>query len=85
MLKRKTTLKPHASGALMLIIAAEYRYHALAIAEAACKLNQVRENWFNPPEWIERQPEVIAGYPERIIPKPEYAAQLNQRTLTKFV
>jgi hypothetical protein len=73
-----------ASGAIIPTVAAEYQTHAKAIAEAAFKLNQLREEWLNPPEWIERQPEVVAGYPDRIIPKPEYATQLKQRTLTNL-
>ncbi|WP_197710967.1 hypothetical protein [Chromatium okenii] len=44
----------------------------------------MRENWLNPPEWIERVPEVVAGYPDRIIAKPAFAAQLKQRTLTNL-
>ncbi|WP_304300545.1 hypothetical protein, partial [Chromatium okenii] len=48
------------------------------------QLNQLRENWLNPPEWIERVPEVVAGYPDRIIAKPAFAAQLKQRTLTNL-
>ncbi|MBV5308111.1 DNA methyltransferase [Chromatium okenii] len=72
------------SGAIIPTVAAEYRDHAIAIAEAAFQLNQLRENWLNPPEWIERQPEIVADYPDRIIPKPEFAAQLKQRTLTNL-
>jgi hypothetical protein len=72
------------SGAIIPTVAADYQTHAKAIAEAAYQLNQLREEWLNPPEWIERQPEVIAGYPDRIIPKPEYATQLKQRTLTNL-
>jgi type II restriction/modification system DNA methylase subunit YeeA len=72
------------SGAIIPTVAAEYRDHAIAIAEAAFQLNQLRENWLNPPEWIERQPEIVAGYPERIIAKPAFAAQLKQRTLTNL-
>ena len=58
--------------------------HAQAIAHAACKLNELRENWLNPPEWVERVPEVVPGYPDRIIPKPEHAAELKKRTLTNL-
>ena len=72
------------SGAIIPTVATEYRDHAVAIAEAAFQLNQLRENWLNPPEWIERVPEVVAGYPERIIAKPAFAAQLKQRTLTNL-
>nr|WP_242466182.1 DNA methyltransferase [Chromatium okenii] len=73
-----------ANGAVIPSVAAEYRTHAIAIAQAAFELNQLREQWLNPPAWIERVPEVVPGYPERIIAKPEYAAQLKQRTLTKL-
>ncbi|MCP5450957.1 MAG: class I SAM-dependent DNA methyltransferase [Gammaproteobacteria bacterium] len=58
--------------------------HAQAIADAARTLNELRENWLNPPEWIERVPEVVPGYPDRIIPKPEHAAELKKRTLTNL-
>jgi hypothetical protein len=72
------------SGAVIPTVAAEYHNHAVAIAEAAFQLNQLRERWLNPPEWIVRVPEIVAGYPERIIAKPEYAAQLKTRTLTNL-
>ncbi len=29
-------------------------------------------------------PEVVVGYPDRIIPKPEYAKAIKQRTLTNL-
>jgi len=54
------------------------------IATAAKKLNELRENWLNPPEWVERVPEVVAGYPDRIIAKPEHATELKKRTLTNL-
>jgi hypothetical protein len=38
----------------------------------------------NPAEWVERVPEVVAGYPERIVAKPEHAAELKKRTLTNL-
>ena len=39
----------------------------------------------NPPEWVERIPEVVEGYPERLIPKNEDAAkQLKKRNLTNL-
>ncbi|MBV5311563.1 DNA methyltransferase [Chromatium okenii] len=72
------------SGAVIPIVAAEYQDNAKAIAKAVFQLNQLREEWLNPPEWIERQPEVVAGYPDRILPKPEYAAKLKKRTLTNL-
>jgi type II restriction/modification system DNA methylase subunit YeeA len=56
----------------------------LHIAEAARTLNELRENWLNPPEWVNRVPEIVPGYPDRIIPKPEYAPELKKRTLTNL-
>jgi type II restriction/modification system DNA methylase subunit YeeA len=57
---------------------------AEAIAEAARNLNELRERWLNPPEWVERLPEVVEGYPDRIIPKPEHEKELKKRTLTNL-
>jgi hypothetical protein len=57
---------------------------AAKIATAAQRLASLRENWLNPAEWVERVPEVVAGYPERIIAKPEHAAELKKRTLTNL-
>ncbi|MBB1126692.1 class I SAM-dependent DNA methyltransferase, partial [Thiospirillum jenense] len=72
------------SGAIIPNVAIEYRAHTIAIAEAAHQLNQLRDHWLNPPEWIEKVPEIVAGYPDRIIAKPDYATQLKQRTLTNL-
>jgi type II restriction/modification system DNA methylase subunit YeeA len=45
----------------------------------------LRDNWLNPPEWVKRIPEVVEGYPERLIPKNEDAAkQLKKRNLTNL-
>ena len=58
---------------------------AIAIAEAARELNEKREAWLNPREWVDRVPEVVPGYPDRIVPKNEDAAKkLKDRTLTKL-
>jgi len=57
---------------------------AQAIADAARRLNELRENWLNPPQWVDRVPEVVPGYPDRVIPKPEHAAELKKRTLTNL-
>ena len=55
-----------------------------AIATAARRLNELRENWLNPPEWVERVPEVVPGYPDRILPKSGFEAELKKRTLTNL-
>ncbi|MFM9880047.1 MAG: class I SAM-dependent DNA methyltransferase [Burkholderiaceae bacterium] len=66
------------------------RQHAVAIAQAAHRLNALRESWLNPPEWTQRVPEVIplgmahSPYPDRVLPKPGFEAELAQRTLTKL-
>jgi hypothetical protein len=36
------------------------------------------------PEWVERVPEVVPGYPERLLPKPGFEAELKKRTLTNL-
>ena len=72
----------------------DLRNHAIAIATAAKKLNDLRENWLNPPEWTHKVPEVIplgvttSPYPDRIEPKPGISEQdlkaLQKRTLTNL-
>ncbi|WP_198140645.1 hypothetical protein [Polaromonas naphthalenivorans] len=66
------------------------REHATHIARAAKRLNDLRENWLNPPEWTQRLPEVIplgmakSPYPDRIVPKNGHEKELAERTLTKL-
>jgi hypothetical protein len=58
---------------------------AQAIAAAAARLNELRENWLNPADLVVRVPEVVPGYPDRILPKDEEAAkELKKRTLTNL-
>jgi type II restriction/modification system DNA methylase subunit YeeA len=58
---------------------------AQKIAAAARRLHELRANWLNPPDLIIRVPEVVEGYPDRILPKDEVAAQiLKKRTLTNL-
>ncbi len=58
---------------------------AVAIAAAAKRLNELRENWLNPPDLVKRVPEVVPGYPDRILPKDDAAAAiLKKRTLTNL-
>lgn len=59
--------------------------HAAKIAEAARVLNERREAWLNPPDLVKREKEVVAGYPDRILPVDAAAAEtLKERTLTKL-
>jgi type II restriction/modification system DNA methylase subunit YeeA len=58
---------------------------AIAIAEAAKRLNELREAWLNPADLVERVPEVVAGFPDRIMPMDDKAASiLKKRTLTNL-
>jgi hypothetical protein len=72
----------------------ELRNHAINIARAAKRLNDLRERWLNPPEWTEAMPEVIplgmtvSPYPDRILPRGNLGADdlvaLKKRTLTNL-
>ncbi len=55
-----------------------------AVAQAAKRLDELRNNWLNPPEWVERIPEVVAAYPDRIVAKPGHEVDLKKRTLTNL-
>jgi type II restriction/modification system DNA methylase subunit YeeA len=58
---------------------------AQKIAAVAARLNELRENWLNPSDLVVREPEVVPGYPDRILPKDEEAAkELKKRTLTNL-
>ena len=59
--------------------------HAVAIAEAARRLVELRDRWLNPPEWVEWEDEPVPGYPKRPVPRNEDAAKaLKKRTLTNL-
>lgn len=78
---------PFPEGLTPDISAADYAAdpHAQKIAAAAARLNELRENWLNPADLIVREPEVVPGYPDRILPKDEAAAkELKKRTLTNL-
>ena len=77
---------PFPDGLMPNIPAADYAAdsRAVAIAASAKRLNELRENWLNPSDLVVRVPEVLAGYPDRILPKDAAAAEiLKNRTLTK--
>lgn len=58
---------------------------AQKIAASAARLNELRENWLNPPDLVARVPEVVPGYPDRLLPKDEAAAKtLKTQTLTNL-
>ena len=59
--------------------------HAVAIAEAARRLVELRDRWLNPPEWVDWIDEPVPGYPKRPVPRDEAAArELKKRTLTNL-
>ena len=58
---------------------------AVAIAEAARRLTELRDRWLNPPEWVERVDESVPGYPKRPVARNDAAAkELRARTLTNL-
>ena len=78
---------PFPAGLTPDIPAADYAGdpHAIAIAEAARRLVDLRDRWLNPPEWVEWVDEPAPGYPKRPVPRDEAAGkQLKARTLTKL-
>ena len=78
---------PFPLGLTPSIQASEYANdpHAIAIAEAARRLVELRDRWLNPPEWVEWVDEPVPGYPKRPLPRDEQAAKaLSKRTLTNL-
>lgn len=58
---------------------------AVAIAEAAKRLERLREAWLNPRDLVRVESEVVAGYPDRVLPRDAAAeAVLRTRTLTNL-
>ena len=76
---------PFPEGLAPSIPAATYteKSAARAIAAAAARLSALRENWLNPANLVARVPEVVPGYPDRLLPPDAQAAtDLKKRTLT---
>ena len=60
-------------------------HRAMAIAQAARRLVELRDRWINPPEWVHWMDEPVPGYPKRSVTRDEAAAkELKGRTLTKL-
>jgi hypothetical protein len=60
---------------------------AANIATAARRLNELRETWLSPPEWVDwiiTPEEEKAGFPKRPVAKPGHEADLKKRTLTNL-
>ena len=78
---------PFPDGLSPNIPAADYadNPHAVAIAEAARRLVELRDRWLNPPKWVEWVDEPVPGYPKRPVLRNEDAAKaLKKRTLTNL-
>ncbi len=78
---------PFPEGLTPDIPAADYAAdpHAVAIADAARRLVELRDRWLNPPEWVDRVAEPVPSYPERPVPRDDAAAnELKARTLTRL-
>ena len=78
---------PFPEGLTPNIPAADYADdpRARAIAGAARRQDELREAWLTPPDLVLREPEVVPGYPDRILPRDEAAAKvLKTRTLTNL-
>ena len=78
---------PFPNGLSPDIPASEYANdpRAIAIAEAAHRLVELRDRWLNPPEWVEWVDEPVPGYPKHPVPRDEAAAkELKKRTLTNL-
>jgi type II restriction/modification system DNA methylase subunit YeeA len=78
---------PFPEGLLPRVPSAKYAKdpRAKRIAVAARRLNELRENWLNPPELVDRIPEILPGYPDRLKPKTSATqAELKKRTLTNL-
>ncbi len=78
---------PFPDGLSPNIPAADYadEPRAVAIADAARRLVELRDRWLNPPEWVEWVDEPAPGYPKRPVARDEAAAkELKARTLTNL-
>jgi type II restriction/modification system DNA methylase subunit YeeA len=78
---------PFPEGLTPNIPAKDYasNHRAIAIAKAAKRLDELRNAWLNPPDLIAIVPEVVPGYPDRILPKnAAAAAEIKKRTLTNL-
>ena len=78
---------PFPAGLTPNVPAASYAAEpqAIAVAEAAKRLVDLRDRWLNPPEWVDWVDEPVPGYPKRPVPRDEDAAKtLKKRTLTNL-
>jgi hypothetical protein len=58
---------------------------AADIASSARRLDELRRNWLNPPNLVRVVPEVVPGFPDRLVPANDAVAlTLRGRTLTNL-
>ena len=58
---------------------------AIAVAQAARNLVQLRDRWLNPPEWVKWVEAPVSGFPKLPQPRDEHSAkELKNRTLTNL-
>jgi hypothetical protein len=78
---------PFPHGLTPNIPAADYAgdLRAVRIAEAARTLSGLRDAWLKPADMVRCEPEVVPGFPDRVLPVDAAAAEvLKTRTLTAF-
>ena len=78
---------PFPAGLTPNVPAASYAAdpRAIAIAESARRLVELRDRWLNPPEWVDWVDEPVPGYPKRSVPRDKDAAKaVKKRTLTNL-
>ena len=78
---------PFPDGLSPDIPAADYAQdpRAVAIADAARRLVELRDRWLNPPEWVEWVDEPVPGFPRHPVARDAVAArELKARTLTNL-
>jgi len=79
--------RPHPAQHVVLSPAPLAGEGSAVIAAAAKRLNELRENGLNPPEWVDwviTPEEEKAGFPKRPVAKPGHEAELKKRTLTNL-
>jgi type II restriction/modification system DNA methylase subunit YeeA len=58
---------------------------AKRVAEAAMRLDELRCSWLNPADLVRFEPEVVKGFPDRVLPLGSKAEkELKKRTLTNL-
>jgi len=87
-------IQPGGAGVVEVVQGALLQFRFMAgqivaenIAAAARRLNELRENWLNPAEWVDwviTPEEEKAGFPRRPVAKPGHEAELKKRTLTNL-